>query len=166
MQAYSIDLRERVLPDSDAGMKSKALAEKYRVSESWVRKVRKRWRETGQMGPRQQRISHATKLDNHQEHLQKLVEEKPDATLQELCDQLPVKVSPATMSRALARLKLTFKKKYCMPKSSTGRMCMSSVCDGVPRCCIWTCKSWCLSMKPASARIWSADTAVPRGESG
>lgn len=166
MQAYSIDLCERVLADSDAGMKSKALAEKYRVSESWVRKVRKRWRETGQMGPRQQRISHATKLDNHQEHLQKLVEEKPDATLQELCDQLPVKVSPATMSRALARLKLTFKKKYCMPKSSTGRMCMSSVCDGVPRCCIWTCKSWCLSMKPASARIWSADTAVPRGESG
>jgi transposase len=166
MQAYSIDLRERVLADSDAGMKSKALAEKYRVSESWVRKVRKRWRETGQMGPRQQRISHATKLDNHQEHLQKLVEEKPDATLQELCDQLPVKVSPATMSRALARLKLTFKKKYCMPKSSTGRMCMSSVCDGVPRCCIWTCKSWCLSMKPASARIWSADTAAPRGESG
>lgn len=110
MQAYSIDLRERVLADCDAGMKTKALAEKYRVSESWVRKVRKRWRDTGQIGPREQRVSHATKLDNHQEHLQKLVEEKPDATLQELCEKLPVKVSPATMSRALARLKLTFKK--------------------------------------------------------
>ena len=110
MQAYSIDLRERVLADSDAGMRTKALAEKYRVSESWVRKVRKRWRDTGQVGPHEQRVSHATKLDNHQEHLQKLVEEKPDATLQELCDKLPVKVSPATMSRALARLKLTFKK--------------------------------------------------------
>jgi transposase len=110
MEAYSIDLRERVLADSDAGMKTKALAEKYRVSESWVRIVRKRWRETGQMGPRQQRVFHTTKLDDHQEHLQRLVENKPDATLQELCDELPVKVSPATMSRALARLKLTFKK--------------------------------------------------------
>ena len=63
MQAYSIDLRERVLADSDVGMRTKALAQKYRVSESWVRKVRKRWRDTGQIGPRKQRVSHATKLD-------------------------------------------------------------------------------------------------------
>lgn len=121
MHAYSIDLRERVLADSDAGMRTKALAEKYRVSESWVRKVKQRWRETGQMGPRPQRVSHATKLDNHREYLQKVVEEKPDATLQELCDKLPVKVSPATMSRALARLKLTFKKSIaCRRAAATG----------------------------------------------
>lgn len=110
MQAYSVDLRERVLADSEAGMRTKGLAEKYRVSESWVRKMKKQWRETGQVGPRQQRVSHATKLDDHQQQLQRLVDETPDATLQELCDQLPVQVSTATMSRALTRLKLTFKK--------------------------------------------------------
>ena len=37
MRAYSMDLRERALLDSDAGMKAADVAEKYRVSGSWVR---------------------------------------------------------------------------------------------------------------------------------
>ena len=37
MRAYSMDLRERVLHDSDAGMQAAAVASKYRVSASWVR---------------------------------------------------------------------------------------------------------------------------------
>lgn len=121
MQAYSIDLRQRVIADSEAGLGTKALATKYRVSESWVRKLKKQWRDLGQIGPRQQRVSHATKLDGHHEQLQKLVEEKPDATLQELCDQLPVKVSVASMSRALGRLKLTFKKSLAGRRAAAAR---------------------------------------------
>ena len=39
MQAYSMDLRERALLDSDAGMKAADVAVKYRVSGSWVRAV-------------------------------------------------------------------------------------------------------------------------------
>ena len=35
MAAYSMDLRMRVLEDSDAGMRADAVAEKYRVS-LWV----------------------------------------------------------------------------------------------------------------------------------
>ena len=37
MRASSMDLRERVLLDSDAGMKAADVAAKYRVSGSWVR---------------------------------------------------------------------------------------------------------------------------------
>ena len=37
MRAYSMDLRERVLRDSDAGMLADAVAERYHVSGSWVR---------------------------------------------------------------------------------------------------------------------------------
>ena len=40
MQAYSMDLRERALLDSDAGMKAADVAVKYRVSGSWVRLLR------------------------------------------------------------------------------------------------------------------------------
>ena len=40
MQAYSMDLRERALLDSDAGMKAADVAVKYRVSGSWVRRGR------------------------------------------------------------------------------------------------------------------------------
>lgn len=36
MAAYSMDLRERVLQDKDAGLKSAEVATKYRVSRAWV----------------------------------------------------------------------------------------------------------------------------------
>ena len=48
MRAYSMDLRERVLLDSDAGMKAADVAAKYRVSGSWVRLLKQRRRETGE----------------------------------------------------------------------------------------------------------------------
>ena len=55
MQAYSMDLRERALLDSDAGMKAADVAVKYRVSGSWVRLLKQRRRETGEVAPRRER---------------------------------------------------------------------------------------------------------------
>ena len=52
MRAYSMDLRERVLSDSDAGMQTAQVAEKYSVSKSWVRRLKQRRRESGQIAPR------------------------------------------------------------------------------------------------------------------
>ena len=51
----SMDLRERALLDSDAGMKAADVAAKYRVSGSWVRLLKQRRRETGEVAPRVQR---------------------------------------------------------------------------------------------------------------
>ena len=45
MRAYTMDLRERALLDSDAGMKAADGAAKYRVSGSWVRLLKQRQRE-------------------------------------------------------------------------------------------------------------------------
>ena len=50
MRAYSMDLRERVLLDSDAGMKAADVAAKYRVSGSWVRLLKQRRRRNGRGG--------------------------------------------------------------------------------------------------------------------
>ena len=47
MGAYSMDLRERALLDSDAGMKAADVAAKYRVSGSWVRLLKQRRRARG-----------------------------------------------------------------------------------------------------------------------
>ena len=46
MRASLMDLRERVLLDSDAGMKAAEVAAKYRVSGSWVRLLKQRRRDT------------------------------------------------------------------------------------------------------------------------
>lgn len=133
MQAYSLDLRERVIADSKEGLGTSALAKKYRVSESWVRNLKRRWREEGEIGPRKQRVHHETKLDDHLAQLQALVEAKPDATLEELRQQLGVPVSISTISRILRRLRFTFKKKWFTPPSKIGPMCRSDVPIGKPR---------------------------------
>jgi len=53
MKAYSEDLRIRVIYDSDSGMPTKALADKYRVSPAWVRNLKRHRRETGSISPKQ-----------------------------------------------------------------------------------------------------------------
>jgi len=54
-KSYSLDLRERVLKDCDAGIRSEYVAKKYSVSASWVYDLRKRRRETGSIAPKQVR---------------------------------------------------------------------------------------------------------------
>ena len=66
MRAYSMDLRERVLRDSDAGMKAAAVAVTYHVSASWVRRLKQRRRKTGEVAPRQQRYGrHPVRASEH-----------------------------------------------------------------------------------------------------
>ena len=62
-KAYSLDLRERVLKDCDAGIRSEDVAQKYSVSASWVYDLRKKRRETGIIAPKQQRHGSKPKLE-------------------------------------------------------------------------------------------------------
>ena len=111
MQAYSMDRRVQVMADVDEGLGTKAAAEKYRVSADWVRKLKRFRRQTGSFAARQQRVSHATKLDDQLPRLQQLVQQRPDATLRELREALGVPVALGTVWRALKRLQISFKKK-------------------------------------------------------
>ena len=111
MRPYSMDLRVRVLADCDSGMQTGVVAQKYSVSSAWVRRLKQRRRETGQIGPRQQRHGPRPKLAGHQEELGALVRQQPDATAEELRTRLKVSVSRPTVQRALRRLGLTFKKR-------------------------------------------------------
>src|SRR3954464_4269520 len=112
MEAYSMDLRERVLADCEAGLGTKATAKKYNVSPAWVRRLKQHLRERGDIVPRNGGGSRGRKIDR--ECLALLVKETPDATLVELRDQLVVlggqKVTPWAICKALQELKLTFKK--------------------------------------------------------
>ena len=65
MRACSMDLRVRAVRDLDAGMLPDAVAEKYHVSGSWVRLLRQRRRETGEIAPRPQRYGPQRKLEPH-----------------------------------------------------------------------------------------------------
>ena len=112
MKAYSLDLRERVLADCDSGMRTGLVAEKYRVSSAWVRRLKQRRRETGQVGPIEQRHGPQRKLAGHEKELLSLVEQQPDASVAELVAKLSVEVSRPTVDREMRRLGLTFKKRH------------------------------------------------------
>jgi len=56
----------------------------------------------------------------HAELLTNLVEQQPDATLEELRQALGVQTSLPSLCRALQRLRLTVKKKCCVRPSKIG----------------------------------------------
>ncbi len=111
MEAYSKDLRVRILKDSDGGMGTREVALKYDVSESWVRRLKQRRRETGEIIARKPRRRSSPKWLPYCDQISRLVEEQPDITLRELAEKLPIKMSLSTLHRALKHLQLTFKKK-------------------------------------------------------
>ena len=134
MEAYSLDLRTRILEDCDAGMATKDAAAKYRVSASWVRRLRQRRRDLNEIAPRSSRPKSAKKtLAEHGELLRKLVREDADATLEELRAKLPVAVSVPTLWRALRDLKLSFKKKSFTPPNKIARTSRKSGLRGKPK---------------------------------
>ena len=110
MRAYSMDLRERALLDSDAGMKAADVAAKYRVSGSWVRLLKQRRRDTGEVAPRVQRPGRRGMREPHLHTLAALMAAHPDRTLAELKDALATPASVPTVWRAVRALGLTVKK--------------------------------------------------------
>ena len=110
MRAYSMDLRERALLDSDAGMKAADVAAKYRVSGSWVRLLKQRRRDTGEVAPRVQRHGRRCMLEPHLHTLAALtLRQHPDRTLAELKDARVTPASVPTVWRAVRALGLTVK---------------------------------------------------------
>ena len=123
MEAYPSKVRELVLGAYEEGLATKQIAERFKVSRSWARRVRQRFREHGLRGAREQgRRGPAPKFDaGHQGRLAALVVEAPDATLAELKARLGLAVSVSTVARALAALRLTFKKSPSTLPSRGGR---------------------------------------------
>ena len=123
MRAYSMDLRERVLADCDAGLSTKPVAEKYGVSRTWVRSLKQRRRETGEIAPRK---GGGRKRKIDRARLAELVAADPDATLAELRERLAIPCAATSIWYVLRELKLTFKKKPCGRRNRRGRTLRSS----------------------------------------
>ena len=117
----------------DAGLEVRQVAVKYRVSESWIRRLRQRRRGSGEVAPRRSGHAAEPKWLAHRERLEELVREQPDVTLPELRERQGIDISVQTLSRALRALRLTFKKKSCVPQSKIGPMFTSVGSPGQPR---------------------------------
>jgi transposase len=131
MKPYSTDLRLRVLQDCDAGLPTKAVAGKYKVSDSFVRKLKRRRRTTGSAAPttpRRPPPGWAADADR----IRATVAQQPDLTLGELRDRLGVAYSLTTLWRATRALGLTVKKKSSGPPSGTAPTSRPGAKNGGP----------------------------------
>jgi transposase len=124
IEPYSLDLRERAVALLDEGASSPEVAEMLGVSDSWVRKMRLRRERLGHLmaGSPPGRERKLTIED--QVVLLQLLDEQPDATLEELVERMAkrqkVHVSISTLSRRLIELGLTRKKRLSTPAKPTG----------------------------------------------
>ena len=116
MQPYSLDLRQKIVDVYVEGNTSqRQIAQQFRVAYSFVRKLIKQYRETGEIAPKRRTEQTPTKLSIEQlEILETIAESNNDATLAELCDLLEqrvgVRIGVSTMFRMLEKLNLTLKK--------------------------------------------------------
>jgi transposase len=127
MATYSIDLRQKILQACERRLGSqRALADLFGVSLSFVEKLLRRRRTTGDIAPRPHAGGQRPSLDAAATTLvQQLVHDNADLTLEELCarvaDERGIHVSVATMCRVLQRLGLPRKKSRSTPASATPR---------------------------------------------
>ena len=120
--AYAMEFRQAVARAYDECGSSIEVAEQFDCSESWVRRLIQRRRETGSLAPRPPKLPDNNKLDEDDlEQLRELIRQTPDMTLGELAEALDQKVSVSTVWRATQALGLPLKKSPCTPPSRIAR---------------------------------------------
>lgn len=124
MDAYSEDLRQRVVQACDEGVLSRQeIADLFQVSTAWIRRLLQRRRETGSISALPGGRGPKPKLtESHRARLAQLVQKRPDATLAELKKSARLSCSLSTLHRALKSLDLSFKKSHSTLVSKIARM--------------------------------------------
>jgi transposase len=123
MRPYSLDIRERVVAAVDAGEDRSEIVRLFRISNATIKRYLRKRREVGNLGSKSPPGRVAVLGDALRDGLAAQVAAHPDATLAEHCalwataHQQPV--STASVSRALAALRLTRKKRRSGPASGT-----------------------------------------------
>ena len=123
MQAYSQDLRDRVLGALERGESPTAIAERYEVSRVWVYQVKKRLEESALRvslpigGHRVSRVATAEK------QVRGWIAHKPDLTLAEICERLQsgkgIRLKVPALWHQLNKWGLSYKKNAARQRART-----------------------------------------------
>jgi transposase len=123
MNAYSEDLREKIVQALERGMGKSQAARTFCVSLSSIKRYAKMAEEGRSLAPKK-RPGSKPKLDERARKLLRAdLEERPFLTLQERCEYLKavasVEVSRSTVCRAIKRMDATRKNGGDRPKNAT-----------------------------------------------
>ncbi len=119
--SYSKEFRREVLAACDEGGGTRDVATRFKVSESWVRRIKQERRELGKTAPCLTR-NRIPEWAVYSDQILAIYDARPDTTLKELKAELGTKLSTKTLCIACQKLKLTFKKKSLLRQSNNGGM--------------------------------------------
>ena len=135
MEAYSKEFRRDVLAACDSGEGTRAVALRFGVSESWVRRVKQERREQGKVAPLSKRRRRKT-WEPHAAWILAKLDECPDIYLRELVaaarEERGWEVSDVTLSRACRALRRTRKKRRVSRSNNSGKTSLRRVVSGRP----------------------------------
>ena len=113
MKAYSLDLRQKIVNTYlEGGISQRQLAERFCVTLSFIEKLLKQYRETGNIAPKVRIQQTPPKLNEQQfTVLKQIVLANNDATLSEIREQLKdktgVTIGISTVDRMLRKLEIS-----------------------------------------------------------
>jgi transposase len=125
MKSYPVEFRQKILDCYyNEPISQRQLAKRFCVTLSFVQKLLKQSRETGDIRPKTYRCGRHLKLTPEQmSALCELIEKNNDATLAELSElfleRTGILLSVATVARIAERLRMTRKKTLHPPKKET-----------------------------------------------
>ena len=113
MQAYSQDLRDRVLRAVERGERPTDIAARFEVSRVWVYQVSERFKGSGERGSLRVGGYRRSRVAEFESDLRDWLKAEPDLTLAELCERLAEKgvtIKIPALWHQLNKWNLSFKK--------------------------------------------------------
>jgi transposase len=158
MSPLSADLRSRIIQAWRAKkVRVPELAERFRVGTATVKRLIRRYQETGSVEPLPHGGGRKPKIPAEKlPRVQKLLEGNPDWSVEELTAaynrQEGASVSRSTMVRAIARLGFTRKKSPSLPRNATPHALRPGATPSSKRQPASPLRVWFLWTKPARTR--------------
>lgn len=124
MAAYSQDLRDRALAACERNESAAMIAQRLEVSESWVRQVYRRFKETGERTAHRLGGYRVSCIAPWKERIEGWIADKPDLTLVEITERLSdqnVRITSHPLWQQLKYWGLTYKKKSACSRAASIR---------------------------------------------
>lgn len=158
MSPLSSDLRRRIIQAwQTEKLRVPELATRFAVGTATVKRLIRRFRESGSVEPRPHAGGQRPKIPAEKlPRVQRLLEANPDWSIEELTAeynrQERVEVSRSTMVRAVARLGFTRKKSPSLPRNATPHALRPGATASSRRSATSPLRVWFLWTKPARTR--------------
>jgi len=124
MQAYSQDLRERVLRAIERGDRPTTIAARFEVSRVWVYQIKKRFKQEGLRHSFQIGGHRKSRLAPMEDQIRTWIKEEVDITLSELCDRISkqgIDIKVSALWHQLDKWGLSFKKNSTRQRARSRR---------------------------------------------